>query len=168
MIVNMIIFIVSMSSFNQMLAEDDSVNRLVCTISLYTLKTLTDSGSSDRRLLNSNWQTDSFNLWRSISSNKILANIEFALFLNKSDLLKEKLAAGVKFSDCVKGYGSDKPNEPRAVTKCESHFFFVLEVCSLLEDLAEFFSSVYNKHSPKKRKLYIHSTCALVRPLGLS
>ncbi|KAF6757701.1 guanine nucleotide binding protein, alpha subunit [Ephemerocybe angulata] len=86
--VNIIIFLAPMSAFNQVLAEDESVNRL----------------------------TDSLKLWQDTCSNKILENLEFVLFLNKLDILQSKLRAGVKFSEFVTSF-IDKPNETKPVAK---------------------------------------------------
>ncbi|TFK17162.1 G-alpha-domain-containing protein [Coprinopsis marcescibilis] len=114
--VNIIIFLAPMSGFNQVLAEDESVNRL----------------------------TDSLRLWQTICSNKILANVEFVIFLNKLDILNSKLKAGIQFSQFVTSY-VDKPNETKPVAK------YLLDV----------FVSLHQQHSPRKRKLHPHLTCAV-------
>ncbi|KAJ2922142.1 hypothetical protein H1R20_g14945, partial [Candolleomyces eurysporus] len=114
--VNIIIFLAPMSGFNQVLAEDESVNRL----------------------------TDSLRLWQTICSNKILANLEFVIFLNKLDILAAKLKSGIQFSQFVTSY-VDKPNETKPVAK------YLLDV----------FVSLHQQHSPRKRKLHPHLTCAV-------
>ncbi|KAF8882175.1 guanine nucleotide binding protein, alpha subunit [Gymnopilus junonius] len=114
--VNIIIFLAPMSGFNQVLAEDESVNRL----------------------------TDSLRLWQTICSNKLLAEVEFVLFLNKLDILDAKLKAGVQFSSFVTSY-VDKPNETKPVAK------YLLDV----------FVSLHQQYSPKRRKLHPHLTCAV-------
>ncbi|KAF5340237.1 hypothetical protein D9611_007934 [Ephemerocybe angulata] len=114
--VNIIIFLAPMSAFNQVLAEDESVNRL----------------------------TDSLKLWQDTCSNKILANLEFVLFLNKLDILQSKLRAGVKFSEFVTSF-IDKPNETKPVAK------YLLDV----------FVSIHQKNSPRRRRLHPHITCAV-------
>ena len=58
--VDAIIFLAPISAFDQVLAEDPSVNRL----------------------------QDSLMLWQSVTMNKLLANVNIILFLNKCDLLK--------------------------------------------------------------------------------
>jgi len=115
--VNVIIFLAPMSGFNQVLAEDESVNRL----------------------------TDSLRLWQAICSNKILANVEFVLFLNKLDILDSKLKSGIKFSSFVTSY-TEPANETKPVAK------YLLDV----------FVSLHQQYSPKKRKLHPHITCAVV------
>ncbi|KAJ2915140.1 hypothetical protein MD484_g5273, partial [Candolleomyces efflorescens] len=114
--VNIIIFLAPMSGFNQVLAEDESVNRL----------------------------TDSLRLWQTICSNKILANLEFVIFLNKLDILAAKLKSGIQFSQFVTSY-VDKPNETKPVAK------YLLDV----------FVSLHQQNSPRKRKLHPHLTCAV-------
>ncbi|KIM46923.1 hypothetical protein M413DRAFT_7609 [Hebeloma cylindrosporum] len=114
--VHIIIFLAPMSGFNQVLAEDESVNRL----------------------------TDSLRLWQLICSNKILANVEFVLFLNKLDILGAKLKSGIQFSSFVTSY-KDQPNETKPVAR------YLLDV----------FASLHQQHSPKRRRLYPYLTCAV-------
>ncbi|KIM42104.1 hypothetical protein M413DRAFT_70485 [Hebeloma cylindrosporum] len=114
--VNIIIFLAPMSGFNQVLAEDESVNRL----------------------------TDSLRLWQLICSNKILADVEFVLFLNKLDILDAKLKSGVQFSSFVTSY-KDKPNETKPVAR------YLLDV----------FTSLHQQHSPRRRRLHPYLTCAV-------
>ncbi|RDB16032.1 Guanine nucleotide-binding protein subunit alpha [Hypsizygus marmoreus] len=95
--VNIIIFLAPMSSFNQVLAEDESVNRL----------------------------TDSLKLWQMICSNKLLASVELILFLNKLDILDAKLKAGVLFSNYVKSYHG-QPNETKPVARYLIEVFLAL------------------------------------------
>lgn len=52
-----------------------------------------------------------------ICSNKILAGVEFILFLNKLDILDQKLKSGIQFSSFVTSYTS-QPNETKPVAKC--------------------------------------------------
>ncbi|KAH6909516.1 guanine nucleotide binding protein, alpha subunit [Coprinopsis sp. MPI-PUGE-AT-0042] len=85
---NIIIFLAPMSGFNQVLAEDERVNRL----------------------------TDSLRLWQTLCSNKLLMNVEFVIFLNKLDILDAKLKSGIQFSQFVTSY-VDKPNETKPVAK---------------------------------------------------
>jgi len=86
--VNFIIFLAPVSAFNQMLAEDDTVNRLM----------------------------DSLSLWKSICSNRLLARARFILLLNKVDILIAKLKAGVRFNQYVTSF-KDRPNDTEHVTK---------------------------------------------------
>ncbi|KAF8995481.1 guanine nucleotide binding protein, alpha subunit [Cyathus striatus] len=77
-----IIFLAPISCFDQVLVEDSSVNRL----------------------------EDSILLWKSVVSNPLLRNTQTVLFLNKIDIFKAKLEAGIKFGDYVISYGS-RPND---------------------------------------------------------
>lgn len=87
--VNAIIFLAPISAFDQTLAEDPRVNRL----------------------------EDSMLLWRSVVSNKLLANVNIILFLNKCDLLKAKLDAGVSLAYHMTSY-RDRANDYDSVSKC--------------------------------------------------
>ncbi|KDR76482.1 hypothetical protein GALMADRAFT_246854 [Galerina marginata CBS 339.88] len=77
-----IIFLAPISCFDQVLEEDHKVNRL----------------------------EDSFKLWTMIVSNPLLKNTNIILFLNKIDILRTKLASGIKLKDYVISYG-DRPND---------------------------------------------------------
>ncbi|KAG2107321.1 guanine nucleotide binding protein, alpha subunit [Suillus cothurnatus] len=79
---NAIIFLAPISCFDQVLQEDPSVNRLA----------------------------DSFLLWKSIVSNPLLKKTELILFLNKCDILRAKLASGIRLADYIVSYGS-RPND---------------------------------------------------------
>lgn len=67
-------------------------------------------------------QWDSFYIWNTICSSRLLNNVTFVLLLNKLDLLDAKLKAGVQFRRFVTSY-KDKPNETDSVVGC---------ACSLL------------------------------------
>ncbi|KAF9456865.1 guanine nucleotide binding protein, alpha subunit [Collybia nuda] len=114
--VNVIIFLAPMSAFNQVLAEDESVNRL----------------------------TDTFKLWQMICGNKLLAQVELILFLNKFDILAAKLKAGVQFGKYVQAYGS-RPNELKAVSTF----------------LVDIFTQIHKQNSPRRRKIHAHMTTAI-------
>ncbi|KAJ7497044.1 guanine nucleotide binding protein, alpha subunit [Mycena latifolia] len=77
-----IIFLAPLSCFDQVLAEDESVNRL----------------------------EDSILLWKAIVSSPLLKDTSLILFLNKCDILKAKLASGQKFGEYVVSYG-DRQND---------------------------------------------------------
>ena len=79
------------SVFDQRLEEDNNVNRL----------------------------DDSITLWTSICSSKLLAKTQLILFLNKCDLLRRKLKRGIKVNKYHPSFG-DRPNEVMTVVKCES------------------------------------------------
>ena len=84
-----IIFLAPISCFDERLAEDRRVNRL----------------------------EDSFMLWKAVVSSKLLAKTSVVLFLNKCDLLEQKLLNGVRIKDYVHSYG-DRPNDLEHATKC--------------------------------------------------
>lgn len=58
-------------------------------------------------------------LWKSVVSNKLLENVNIILFLNKCDLLRAKLDAGVSLTYHMVSYG-DRPNDYEAVSSCQS------------------------------------------------
>jgi len=117
--VNAIIFLAPISAFDQVLTEDPRVNRL----------------------------EDSLLLWRGLISNKLLEKIPIVLFLNKCDLLQEKLEAGVQLKNYLLTYG-DRPNNYESVTKY----------------LRNKFGSLHNQHSPnRERELYVHYTAVIDR-----
>ncbi|KAF8963893.1 guanine nucleotide binding protein, alpha subunit [Flammula alnicola] len=112
--VNAIIFLAPISVFDQVLAEDPRVNRL----------------------------EDSLILWRTVVSNKLLANVNIVLFLNKCDLLQAKLEAGVRLNQHMISYG-DRPNDYDSVSKYFRNKFGV----------------IHQSYTPnKERELYIHFT----------
>ncbi|KAF8629170.1 hypothetical protein AX17_005755 [Amanita inopinata Kibby_2008] len=108
-----IIFLAPISSFDQVLEEDPAVNRL----------------------------EDSILLWKSVVSNPLLKRTEVVLFLNKIDILKAKLAAGVSFGHYVISYG-DRPND--------------FEHASAY--LKKKFAALHRQYSPLPRTFYCHLT----------
>ena len=52
-------------------------------------------------------------------SNKLLANVELVLFLNKCDILERKLASGIRLAKYVRSYG-DRGNDLETASKCAS------------------------------------------------
>ncbi|KAL5511008.1 hypothetical protein ACEPAG_3727 [Sanghuangporus baumii] len=111
---NAIIFLAPISAFDQTLAEDPRVNRL----------------------------EDSMLLWRSVVSNKLLASTNIILFLNKCDLLKAKLEAGVSLAYHMPSY-RDRPNDYDSVSKYFRNKF----------------AALHYSHTPNRgRELYIHLT----------
>ncbi|EIN08840.1 G-alpha-domain-containing protein [Punctularia strigosozonata HHB-11173 SS5] len=111
---NAIIFLAPMSAFDQVLEEDHSVNRI----------------------------EDSVLLWKSIVTNPLLAHTNLVLFLNKSDILRAKLAAGIRFADYVVSYGG-RPNDFESVSKY----------------LRRKFHTLHKENSPETRPFYCHTTC---------
>ena len=57
-------------------------------------------------------------LWKAVVSSKLLAKTSIILFLNKYDLLEQKLLSGVRIRDYVHSYG-DRPNDVEHALKCE-------------------------------------------------
>ncbi|KAF7795596.1 hypothetical protein EIP86_006759, partial [Pleurotus ostreatoroseus] len=94
---NAILFLAPISCFDQVLAEDQSVNRL----------------------------EDSVLLWKSIVSNPLLGKTSLVLFLNKTDILKDKLAAGIRFGHFIVSYGN-RPNDYESTSTCAYRFFCLL------------------------------------------
>jgi len=128
--VDAIIFLAPISGFDQVLAEDRSVNRL----------------------------EDSVLLWKAACSNKLLANVDLVLFLNKCDILEAKLKAGVRLAKYVRTYG-DRPNDLDSASKCKLWSLFDMDfVCKLvLNDLSDFrskFGAIHREYSPSPRKFY--------------
>lgn len=63
-------------------------------------------------------QEDSVLLWKMICSNKMLANVELVLFLNKCDILDRKLKSGIRLAKYVRSF-QDRPNDSETVQKCK-------------------------------------------------
>ncbi|KAI1787370.1 G-protein alpha subunit [Ganoderma leucocontextum] len=108
-----IIFLAPISCFDERLVEDRRINRL----------------------------EDSFMLWKAVVSSKLLSKTSVVLFLNKCDLLEQKLLSGVKVKDYVHSYG-DRPNDVAHATK-----YF-----------AQHFRDILRKHSPEPRPFRVHMT----------
>ena len=85
-----IIFLAPISSFDERLREDRRVNRL----------------------------EDTYILWQTLCSLQILGKTQIILFLNKCDLLEQKLRVGVKVRTHVPSFG-DRSNDVDTVKKCE-------------------------------------------------
>ncbi|KAG1731603.1 guanine nucleotide binding protein, alpha subunit [Suillus paluster] len=109
---NAIIFLAPISCFDQVLQEDPSVNRLA----------------------------DSFLLWKAIVSNPLLKKTEMILFLNKCDILRAKLASGIRLADYIVSYGS-RPNDFESASQY----------------LKKKFAALLREHSPE-RVYYFHLT----------
>ncbi|KIM78223.1 hypothetical protein PILCRDRAFT_75828 [Piloderma croceum F 1598] len=107
--VDAIIFLAPISGFDQVLAEDRSVNRL----------------------------EDSVLLWKAVCSNKLLANVDLVLFLNKCDILDAKLKAGIRLAKYVRTFG-DRPNDLDSASK-----YFRSK-----------FGAIHREYSPNPRKFY--------------
>ncbi|OAX39062.1 G-alpha-domain-containing protein [Rhizopogon vinicolor AM-OR11-026] len=86
--VNAVIFLAPISCFDERLIEDSRVNRL----------------------------EDSLILWRAICSSKLLSRTILILFLNKIDILEEKIRDGIMVNRFLPSYGH-RPNETSEVVK---------------------------------------------------
>jgi len=111
-----IIFLAPISAFDQYLEEDPRTNRI----------------------------DDSLQLFTSTCSNKLLTNTSMVLMLNKTDLLKKKLQAGLMVKKYITSYG-ERENR--------------------YEDVAEYFrahfAQVHKRKGVQKQELYIHFTSML-------
>ncbi|KAM6502181.1 guanine nucleotide-binding protein alpha-4 subunit [Amanita muscaria] len=110
---NAIIFLAPISCFDQVLLEDPNVNRL----------------------------EDSILLWKSVISSPLLKDSEIILFLNKIDILKAKLAAGIQFGQYVISYG----NRPNDVEHASNY-------------LKKKFGALHKQYSLKPREFHCHLT----------
>jgi hypothetical protein len=90
------------------ISKDRSVNRLVSSPVPQTLMVIQPSHLH---------QEDSVLLWKAVCSNKLLANVELVLFLNKCDLLEAKLNSGIRLTKYVRSFG-DRSNDLDTATKC--------------------------------------------------
>ncbi|KAJ7757579.1 guanine nucleotide binding protein, alpha subunit [Mycena metata] len=111
-----IIFLAPISAFDQVLAEEPTVNRLA----------------------------DSYKLWTSIVSNKLLQSTNVILFLNKVDIMHAKLASGIRLSDFVDSYGR-RPNDFDSASRY----------------LKKQFNAILKQNSPVPRIFYCHLTNAI-------
>ncbi|KAK0452104.1 guanine nucleotide-binding protein alpha-4 subunit [Desarmillaria tabescens] len=129
--VDAIIFLAPISGFDQVLSEDRTVNRLVRGPELSP-----SYPSPDCRL-----QEDSVLLWKAVCQNKLLANVDLVLFLNKCDILESKLKSGIRLSKYVRSYG-DRENDLDTVSKY----------------LRSKFNAIHREYSPNPRKFYAFCT----------
>ena len=63
---------------------------------------------------------DSVLLWKSVVSNQLLAKTNLVLFLNKCDVLRAKLRAGIRLGKYVISYG-DRPNDFEHASECKPY-----------------------------------------------
>ncbi|KAH9835198.1 guanine nucleotide binding protein, alpha subunit [Rhodofomes roseus] len=110
---NAILFLAPISCFDQTLEEDPTVNRL----------------------------EDSVVLWKTIVSNPLLAKTSIVLFLNKVDIFKAKLEAGIKLSKYIVSYGN-RTND--------------FDSTSIY--LKRKFAQIHKERSPEPRMFYCHFT----------
>ncbi|KAH9838519.1 G-protein alpha subunit [Rhodofomes roseus] len=108
-----IIFLAPVSAFDQYLSEDPRTNRI----------------------------DDSLQLFKQICSNPLLKQAHLVLFLNKADVLADKLTRGIRVKKYITSYG-DRPNDVDAVV---SYF-------------KAHFTQVHTRNNEGKRVLYTHLT----------
>ncbi|TFK25565.1 G-alpha-domain-containing protein [Coprinopsis marcescibilis] len=82
-----LIFLAPLSSFDEPLAEDPTITRL----------------------------EDTFMLWKTICSNKLLAQVQIILFMNKTDILRRKLESGIQVKNYIPEF-RDKNNDYETVS----------------------------------------------------
>ncbi|KAJ7252140.1 G-protein alpha subunit [Mycena haematopus] len=114
--VNALIFLAPISAFDQYLEEDPLTNRI----------------------------HDSLELLTSICSNKLLKDAQLILLLNKIDILRQKLEAGVQISQYIMSYGNRPNNFSTAAEYFRSHFL-----------------AAHKKKDAFQRRLYVHFTTML-------
>ncbi|THH08594.1 hypothetical protein EW145_g2596 [Phellinidium pouzarii] len=110
---NAIIFLAPVSAFDQYLEEDPKMNRINDSLQLFTM----------------------------ICSNELLKKVHLVLFLNKTDILKQKLNASVSVKRYIPSYG-DRPNTYEAV----------------IDYFRTHFLQVHRKNNEEHRVLYTHQT----------
>ncbi|KAJ7233977.1 G-protein alpha subunit [Mycena rebaudengoi] len=114
--VNALIFLAPISAFDQYLEEDPLTNRI----------------------------HDSLQLLTSICTNKLLKNAQLVLLLNKTDILRKKLEAGIQVRQYITSYGN-RPNNYATVTEYfRTHFI-----------------AAHKKKDISQRRLYVHFTAML-------
>ena len=126
-----IIFLAPVSVFDQLLEEDPKVNRL----------------------------EDSFILWKTICSSKLLATTQLILFLNKCDLLEQKLRRGVQVKKYLPSYG-DRPNEAMAVV---AYFRAKFKALSSQRDMLYIYSTTVTDTAATAKILYAVRDCMIRR-----
>ncbi|KAF4571609.1 hypothetical protein EYR40_008106 [Pleurotus pulmonarius] len=110
---NAIIFVAPVSAFDQYLEEDPRTNRI----------------------------DDSLQLFTQICSNALLKNVHLVLFLNKTDLLKNKLDAGVRVRKYITSFGERSNDYETVIQYFRAHFL-----------------QVHRRNNENRRVLYTHFT----------
>ncbi|TFK74544.1 G-alpha-domain-containing protein [Pluteus cervinus] len=87
---------------------------------------------------------DSFQMWRSICSSKLLAHVQLILFLNKCDQLKRRLKHNVMVKEHIQSF-KDRSNDYKTV----SNYF------------RSYFKEIQRKCSPAPREFFAHFTTAV-------
>ena len=93
----------------------------------------------------------------------MLAKANTILFLNKVDLLNQKLRSGVKIKDYLPSYG-ERGNDAGTMIRCEFTFRLWFGVLIPFEtDLRTKFKDILKHYSPEERSSYYHATTVIVR-----
>jgi len=108
--VSAVIFVAAISEYDQVIAEDGFTNRIV----------------------------EALTMWEEISNSKWFIESAMVLFLNKKDLLADKLAKGIPISKHFDDY------------KGENKY----------ENAVSYFKHKFAAKTKKKKEIYIHVTCA--------
>ncbi|KAG6812548.1 hypothetical protein H0H92_002317 [Tricholoma furcatifolium] len=111
-----IIFLAPLSAFNETLVEDPRINSV----------------------------HDSFSLWKTVCSSKLLASVQIILFMNKTDLLKKKLDMGLAVRDYLPEYKETK------------HDFVTVTTW-----FRRMFAYLYKHYTPPGRTLISHFTSVI-------
>jgi len=111
-----IIFLAPISAFDQYLDEDPRTNRI----------------------------DDSLQLFSQICTNKLLRKAHLILLLNKTDLLRQKIDAGIKVKKYITSYGNRVNTYEEASQYFRAHFL-----------------QVHRKNDESKRTLYTHFTSVI-------
>lgn len=111
-----LIFFAPISAFDEYLEDDPATNRLHHSLQLIS----------------------------AICANRILRHAHLVLFLNKIDLLKQKLEAGIEVQKYITSYG-DRPNTYESV----SDYF------------RNHFLQAHRRHDVSRRELHVHFSCMI-------
>ena len=137
-----VVFLAASSEFNMKIREDNETNRL----------------------------RESLKLFEDVWSSKYLRDSGFILFLNKQDILKEKIQRGDKIQDYFPEYSTYKPNsnddgiqDEYIKVRCFIRDMF-LSITKKPPDHRKFSTGDYihndNHETKKKRKCFVHFTTA--------
>ncbi|KIY44882.1 P-loop containing nucleoside triphosphate hydrolase protein [Fistulina hepatica ATCC 64428] len=117
---------------------EDALHPLgLCTVSCFDEKL-----AEDRRV---NRLEDSYLLWRSVVSCKLLSRTKIILFLNKCEFqLWAKLQRGARIRDSVPSFGDRKNDADTATRYFQQHF-----------------KEIMKQHSPVPRSFFVHLTSVI-------
>lgn len=106
-------------------------------------------------------------LWKSIVSNPLLAKTSLVLFLNKVDIFKAKLKAGVQLGKYIVSY-ANRPNDFESTSNCAGYFILsshqprALSFDLFPADLRRKFAQIHKEKSTEHRPFYYHFTTVTV------